>query len=101
MGTWHTETVYAVTDLGFDDIRPRQLAGIIRDHRSIENKVHWIRDVTFTEDHSQIRTGNRPAVMATLRNFALSRHRLAGHTNIATACRHTCRHPIQTADLLT
>jgi predicted transposase YbfD/YdcC len=100
-GAWHTETVYAVTDLGFDDIRARQLAEIIRDHWSIENKVHWIRDVTFTEDHFQIRTGNGPAVMATLRNFALSRHRLAGHTNIAAACRHTSRHPIRAANLLT
>ena len=100
-GTWHTETVYAVTDLGFGDIRADQLAEIIRDHWSIENKLHWIRDVTFTEDHSRIRTGNGPAVMATLRNFALSRHRLGGHTNIAAACRHTSRHPIRAADLLT
>ena len=81
-GSWHTETVYAVTDLGFGDIRADHLAEIIRQHWSIENKLHWIRDVTFAEDHSQIRTGNGPAVMATLRNFALSRHRLNDHTNI-------------------
>ena len=99
--TWHTETVYAVTDLGFSDICPDQLAEIIREHWSIENKLHWIRDVTFAEDHSQIRTGNGPAVMATLRNFAVSRHRLNGHTNIAAACRYTSRHPIRAADLLT
>jgi hypothetical protein len=100
-GTGHTETVYAVTDLGFGDIRTDHLAEIIREHWSIENKLHWIRDVTFAEDHSQIRTGNGPAVMATLRNFAVSRHRLGGHTNIAAACRHTSRHPIRAADLLT
>ena len=100
-GRWHTEAVYAVTDLGFSDIRPDQLTEIIREHWSIENKLHWIRDVTFAEDHCQIRTGNGPAVMATLRNFALSRHRQAGATNIAAACRHTSRHPIRAADLLT
>jgi predicted transposase YbfD/YdcC len=61
------EIVYAVTDLGFSNIRADQLAEIIRDHWSIENKLHWIRDVTFAEDHSQIRTGNGPPVMATLR----------------------------------
>jgi hypothetical protein len=55
MGAWHTETVYAVTDLGFDDIRARQLAEIIRDHWSIENEVHWVRDATFTGNRSQIR----------------------------------------------
>jgi predicted transposase YbfD/YdcC len=86
--TGHTETVYAVTDLGFSDIRADQLAEIIREHWSIENKLHWIRDVTFAEDHSQIRIGNGPAVMATLRNFALSRHRLGGHTNIAALPAH-------------
>jgi predicted transposase YbfD/YdcC len=100
-GTGHTETVYAVTDLGFGDIRADQLAEIIREHWSIENKLHWIQDVTFAEDHSQIRTGNGPAVMATLRNFAVSRHHLDGRTNIAAACRHTSRHPIRAADLLT
>jgi predicted transposase YbfD/YdcC len=66
----------------------------------VENKLHWIRDVTFAEDHSQIRTGNGPAVMASLRNLAISRHRLAGSTNIAAACRHTSRHPIRATNLL-
>ena len=99
-GGWHTETVYAVTDLGFGDIRADQLTAIIQNHWSIENKLHWIRDVTFAEDHSQIRTGNGPAVMASLRNLAISRHRLAGSTNIAAACRHTSRHPIRATDLL-
>jgi predicted transposase YbfD/YdcC len=99
-GGWHTETVYAVTDLGFGDIRANHLTAIIQDHWSIENKLHWIRDVTFAEDHSQIRTGNGPAVMASLRNLAISRHRLAGSTNIAAACRHTSRHPIPATDLL-
>jgi predicted transposase YbfD/YdcC len=75
-GTGHTTTVYAVTDLGFGDIRADQPAQIIREHRSIENKLHRIRDLTIAEDHSQIRTRNGPAVIATLRNFALSRHRL-------------------------
>jgi hypothetical protein len=60
-----------------------------------------IRDVTFAEDHSQIRTGNGPAVMATLRNFSVSRHRLDGQNNIAAACRHAGRHPIRAANLLT
>ena len=55
----------------------------------------------FAEDHSQARTGNGPAVMASLRNFAVSRHRLAGATNIAAACRETARHPSRAANLLT
>lgn len=100
-GAWDSETVYAVTDLDYDQIRAEDLAQIIRRHWSIENRLHWIRDVVFAEDHSQARTGNGPVVMASLRNFAVSRHRLAGATNIAAACRETGRHPLRAANLLT
>jgi hypothetical protein len=57
--------------------------------------------VTFGEDLSQVRTNGGPTVMATLRNFAVSRHRLAGDHNIAHACRHTARHPNRALALLT
>ncbi len=60
-------------------------------------RLHWVRDVTFGEDLSQIRTGNGPQVMATLRNLAITLHRLTGVTNIAKALRHHARnakHPI-------
>jgi predicted transposase YbfD/YdcC len=68
------------------------IADAVRGHWRIES-LHWIRDVSFGEDLSQIRGGNGPANMATLRNFAVSRHRLAAATNIAQTCRHTARHP--------
>ena len=98
---WSTETVYAVTSLGFADVRAHRLAEIVRGHWHVENRLHWVRDVTFAEDLSQIRTGTGPAVMAVLRNLAISRHRLAGATNIAAACRDTARHPLRAIDLLT
>jgi hypothetical protein len=60
-----------------------------------------VRDVTFSEDLSQIRTGHGPAVMATLRNLAISLHRLTGAANIAAACRHVSRHPSRVLRLLT
>jgi predicted transposase YbfD/YdcC len=97
----HAETVYAVTDLSWRQIHAKQLAEAIREHWHVENKLHWIRDVTFTEDLSQIRAGHGPANMAALRNLALSRHRIAGATNIAAACRHTSRHPNRVLPLLT
>ena len=96
---WHTETVYAITDLGFE-ITPAQLADAIRAHWGIENRLHWVRDVTFCEDLSQIRTGNGPAVMATLRNLAISLHRLAGADNIAAASRHVSRNPARALHLV-
>lgn len=100
-GRCHTETVYAVTDLTWADIRADQIADAIRGHWGIENRLHWIRDVVFAEDHSQIRTGAGPTVMATLRNLAVSLHRLTGATNIAAACRHVSRHPNRVLPLLT
>jgi predicted transposase YbfD/YdcC len=86
-----TETVYAITDLLVHQAKPAQLAAWIRGHWSIENKVHWVRDVTYDEDRSQIRTGTGPQVMAALRNAAIGALRAAGVTNIAAANRHHAR----------
>jgi predicted transposase YbfD/YdcC len=86
-----TETIYAVTDLRVHQTKPAQLAAWIRGHWHIENKVHWIRDVTYDEDRSQIRTGTGPQVMAALRNAAIGALRTAGITNIAAGTRHHAR----------
>ena len=86
-----TETVYAITDLRVHQAKPAQLAAWTRGHWSIENKIHWVRDVTYDEDRSQIRTANGPHVMAALRNAAISAFRAAGITNIAAANRHNAR----------
>nr|WP_258050037.1 hypothetical protein [Streptomyces finlayi] len=57
----------------------------MQSHWEIENRLHWVRDVTFDEDRSQVRTGNAPRVMAGLRNTAITLLRLDGHDNIAAA----------------
>ena len=44
----------------------------------IENGLHWVRDVTFAEDASQVRTGSGPSVMACLRNLAIGALSRAG-----------------------
>jgi predicted transposase YbfD/YdcC len=90
-GKRHTEIVYAVTSLSATDATPNQVADWLRGHWHIEDRLHWVRDVTFGEDHSQIRVHGGPQVMATLRNTAISLLRLAGHTNIAKALRHQSR----------
>lgn len=64
------------------------------------NKLHWVRDVTFDEDRSRMRTGTGPAVMAAIRNLAISLHRPAGATNIAKARRYTARDPDRALKLL-
>jgi len=87
-----TEIVYAVTSLTWDDVTPARLADIIRGHWAIENRVHHVRDTTFDEDASQIRTGTAPQVMATLRNIAIGVLRTRHHArNVAAATRSVGR----------
>lgn len=64
-GKRSTETVYAVTDLPVHQAKPGQIAGWIRGHWAIENRIHHVRDVTYDEDRSRIRTGHGPQIMAT------------------------------------
>jgi hypothetical protein len=86
-GTAHRETVYGVTSLPPAQASPARLLALVRAHWTIENRLHWVRDVTFDEDRSQIRRGAGPQVMATLRNLAISLLRLAGAPLIAPALR--------------
>ena len=95
-----TEVVYGVTSLGPHRGTPEQLLALSRGHWHIENKSHWVRDVTFDEDRSQVRCGNIPQVMAALRNTAIGLLRWAGHTNIAAACRRLAAQPAQALALI-
>lgn len=84
------KTVYAVTSLTAGQAGPAQLTRLIRGHWTVE-ALHHVRDVTFTEDASQVRTGNAPRAMATCRNLAIGALRLAGIRNIAAGLRRAAR----------
>jgi predicted transposase YbfD/YdcC len=90
---WRTVVVYAVTSLTFAQAGPARLADLIRGHWAIENGLHWVRDVTFAEDASQVRTGTGPQVMACLRNLAIGVLSRAGPVNLAAALRRHARDP--------
>ena len=92
------EVVYLITS--DRDADPATLAAWVRSHWEIENRLHWVRDVTYQEDKSLVRTGNAPRVMASLRSLAISLLRLDGQTNIAAANRHHARDPQRTLQLL-
>lgn len=83
--------VLGITSCDATQANAPQIATHTRKHWHIENKLHYVRDVTYTEDASQIRTHNGPRVMASLRNLAISILRLTGKTNIAAALRHNAR----------
>jgi len=92
------EVVYLITS--DRDAGPATLAAWIRGHWEIENKLHWVRDVTYQEDKSLVRTGNAPRVMASLRSLAISLLRLDSQANIAAANRYHARDPQRTLKLL-
>jgi predicted transposase YbfD/YdcC len=92
-GTRRAEVVYGVTSLSPERARPEGLLRLVRQHWQIENKVHWVRDVTFDEDRSQVRCGSIPQVMAAFRNTAIGLMHWAGETSIASACRRFAAQP--------
>jgi predicted transposase YbfD/YdcC len=80
-----------ITSLTSQRAAPEAIAGHVRGHWGIENKLHYVRDVTFGEDGSRVRTGNAPHVMASLRNLAIAVLRADGWTNIAAGLRWASR----------
>jgi len=83
--------VLGVTSLTADHATPAELAALIRGQWTIE-AVHQIRDTTYAEDASHVRTGHTPRIMASLRSLAISLLRLTGWDNIAQATRHMAAH---------
>jgi len=73
---------------------------INRGHWGIENKSHYVRDVTYDEDRSQIRASNGPRMMAILRNLSISLLRIAKYNNIAAAIRDMAAKPHKALQLI-
>jgi predicted transposase YbfD/YdcC len=99
-GQVRAEIVYGVTSLRRERASAACLLGLVRGQWTIENRSHWVRDVTFDEDRSQVRSGHVPQVMAAIRNTAIGLLRLAGETNIAAACRRMAAQPEQALALI-
>lgn len=93
------EIAYVITSLPPDLATPADLARYVRGHWRIEAH-HFVRDVTFEEDASQVSTGNLPRVMATFRNLIISLLRLQGRTNLAASLRHNARRAHRPLELL-
>jgi predicted transposase YbfD/YdcC len=99
-GKEQEETVYGVTSLTPEEADPSCLMDIVRRHWHIENKSHWIRDVVFGEDGSQVRCGNAPQVMAALRNTVIGLIRSAGMNGITASCRKFAAQPKMALELV-
>jgi predicted transposase YbfD/YdcC len=92
-GAVSRETAYAITSVGRERASGEELIRVWRGHWEIENRLHWVRDVTYDEDRSQARAGHIPQVMAAIRNAAISVMRVKGVNNIAAACRRYAAQP--------
>jgi predicted transposase YbfD/YdcC len=91
------EVVYGITSLGREQAGAEDLLRLVRGHWKVENRSHWVRDVTFGEDASLVRTGKLPTVLALLRTCVISRLRLDQVQNVA---KETRRLKAQPADCL-
>ena len=87
------ETVCAITSLGPDRAPAAKLLGIARGHWEIENRLHWVRDMSLGEDACRVRTGTAPQVLSGLRNTVLYVLRATGVVRIAEALRHFAARP--------
>ena len=96
-GVVRSEVSYAITSVPRGRASAAALLAWHRGHWGIENRVHYVRDVTMGEDGNRTRVGAGPQVLAALRNAAISQMRVAGSSNIAAALR---RNAARVGDLL-
>lgn len=99
-GLTRTEVLYGLTSLTPQAADPARLLRYVREHWHIENRSHWVRDVTFDEDRSQVRTGSMLQVMAALRNAVIGLLRANGATTIAARTRRLAAQPWEALALL-
>jgi predicted transposase YbfD/YdcC len=99
-GEFTRSTVYGITSLPAQRATAPQLLALLRQHWTIENKLHWIRDVIFDEDRSQLRTGSLHHLMSLLRNLALALLRFSAQPSIAAALRFFSARPSEAIGLL-
>jgi len=81
------QAVLGVTSLPAHRADPERLAALVRGEWSIENRDHYVRDVTLGEDRCRVRTGALPSILAVMRSHAIGALRLSGFTNIAEGTR--------------
>jgi predicted transposase YbfD/YdcC len=95
------ETSSLITSLSPERATPAQLLALVRGHRGLENRLQWVREVTFDQDRCQIRTSAVPQVMAALRNLVIGLLRLCQSRNIAAALRALAGTPRRALTLVT
>jgi hypothetical protein len=100
-GAVHAKRRYAITSLSVPLASAQQLLTLWRGHWSIENRLHYPRDVVFHEDRSRLRTGNAPTAMAAIRNLVINLIRSFRHyPSLQFAREHFAARPFHALALL-
>lgn len=99
-GHIRAETVYLITTLSATHASPERILALLRGHWHIENRLHYVRDVTFGEDRSRLRSGDAPQILAALRNLAITLIHRSGSSDIAASRRAFAYHPRRALRLL-
>jgi predicted transposase YbfD/YdcC len=99
-GKTTTETVFGITSLKRQQADAPRLLKLVRQHWGIENRVFYVRDMTFGEDACRARTGAGPHVLSLLRNAAINVLNRAGLKNKAAALRRHAAHPEEALRLI-
>lgn len=94
------EVVFGITSLPSEAASPKRLLTLHRNHWTIENKLHYTRDVTFHEDACVMALGSAAHAIATLNNLVLGLLRVRGFTAIADARRRFCAVPAEALALV-
>lgn len=94
-GKTSREVVCAITSLSRRQAPASRLLKIAREHWHIENKLHYVRDVTLGEDACRVRSGSAPQVLAGLRNTVIGILERSGVANKAAALRRHASKPME------
>ena len=99
-GRQRSEIAYGLSSLNADEATPARLLELNRGHWEIENRVHYVRDVSFDEDRSRVRSGTAARLMASIRNLVISILRLLGFRYIPAGIRYFAMRIDRTLELL-
>jgi predicted transposase YbfD/YdcC len=99
-GKTSEEVVYGLTALSPAQAGAQDLLALVREHWSIENRLHYRRDVALREDDCQVRKGEAPRVLAVLNSCLLALLDFLGVSNVPSQMRTFDAHPLLAVRLL-
>ena len=99
-GETAVEVSYYITSLDRERADASRLGELIRAHWGIENRLHYVRDVTWGEDACRVRKGSGPEILAALRNTANYLLERVKAPSKAAATRRLAAHPHEAIHLV-